>query len=128
MISTHWRLPHKPSQRDLRLFDVLGRQAADIIERSQSQIEMAERNELMQAITDNMSVGLVLLDINGCIELMNPAAEAITGHPLDSAKGRVWHDLVHDRHEDGTPFPRTECVVDVAAQTMQPIEGQENVF
>ena len=32
MISTHWRQPHQPSERDLRLFDVLARQAADLIE------------------------------------------------------------------------------------------------
>jgi signal transduction histidine kinase/CheY-like chemotaxis protein len=33
MISTHWRTPHEPAERDLRLLDVLARQAADIIER-----------------------------------------------------------------------------------------------
>ena len=36
MISTHWRQPHQPSERDLRLLDVLARQAADLIERSQA--------------------------------------------------------------------------------------------
>jgi hypothetical protein len=33
MISTHWRTPHKPSEKDLRLFDTLAMQAADLIER-----------------------------------------------------------------------------------------------
>jgi hypothetical protein len=28
MLSTHWRRPHRPSERDLRLIDVLARQAA----------------------------------------------------------------------------------------------------
>jgi two-component sensor histidine kinase len=37
MISTHWRKPHQPSERDLRLFDILVRQAADIIERKQAE-------------------------------------------------------------------------------------------
>lgn len=32
MISTHWRGQHRPSERDLRIFDVLARQAADLIE------------------------------------------------------------------------------------------------
>jgi signal transduction histidine kinase len=35
---------------------------------------------------------------------------------------------VHDRHEDGSPFPRSECVVDAAALNRQWISGQENVF
>jgi GAF domain-containing protein len=33
MISTHWRTPHQPSEGDFNLFDVLARQAADLIER-----------------------------------------------------------------------------------------------
>ena len=32
MISTHWRAPHQPSERQLRLLDVLARQAADLMD------------------------------------------------------------------------------------------------
>src|SRR5262249_15464939 len=35
MISTHWREPHQPVESVLRELDVLARQAADLIERSQ---------------------------------------------------------------------------------------------
>lgn len=34
MISTHWNQPHQPSERDLRLLDILARQAADLLERT----------------------------------------------------------------------------------------------
>jgi PAS domain S-box-containing protein len=37
MISTHWRELHQPSERDLRLWDILARQAADLIERKQAE-------------------------------------------------------------------------------------------
>lgn len=37
MISTHWRTPHQPSERDFGLFDILARQAADLIERSRQE-------------------------------------------------------------------------------------------
>src|SRR5262245_11348724 len=37
MISTHWASPHRPSERDLRLLDILARQAADLIERTQAE-------------------------------------------------------------------------------------------
>ena len=33
MITTHWSKPHRPSARDLRLLDILARQAADLLER-----------------------------------------------------------------------------------------------
>jgi two-component sensor histidine kinase len=37
MISTHWREPHQPTERELLLIDVLARQAADLIERKQNE-------------------------------------------------------------------------------------------
>ncbi len=43
MISTHWREPHAPSERELRLFDVLARQAADLIERSQAEARLRDK-------------------------------------------------------------------------------------
>jgi len=33
MISTHWHAPHAPSERELRMLDILVRQAADLMER-----------------------------------------------------------------------------------------------
>lgn len=47
MISTHWSRPHRPSEDALRLFDILARQAADLIERKQAQekLEIADRQK-----------------------------------------------------------------------------------
>jgi signal transduction histidine kinase len=42
MISTHWREPHQPSERDLRLLDILARQAADLIERRRTEEALRE--------------------------------------------------------------------------------------
>ena len=36
VISTQWKRPHQPSERDLRLLDILARQAADLIERKRA--------------------------------------------------------------------------------------------
>jgi len=44
VISTHWRQPHEPAERDLRLLDVLARQAADLIERAQSEAALQQAN------------------------------------------------------------------------------------
>jgi signal transduction histidine kinase/ActR/RegA family two-component response regulator len=37
MISTHWKQTHTPAERDLRLLDILARQAADLLERRQAE-------------------------------------------------------------------------------------------
>jgi signal transduction histidine kinase len=45
MISTHWRTPHRPTEEDFRFFDVLARQAADLIERSLAEAALRESDE-----------------------------------------------------------------------------------
>jgi len=42
MISTHWNRPHSPSERELRNFDLLARQAADILEQRQEERSIQE--------------------------------------------------------------------------------------
>ena len=45
MLSTHYRAPRRPAERDLRVLDLLARQAADWIER---RLIQAEREELLE--------------------------------------------------------------------------------
>ncbi|MEN0104963.1 MAG: ATP-binding protein [Pseudomonas sp.] len=55
MMSTHWNEPHQPSERDLRLLDILARQAADLLERTtaeeslrQAEAELRRLNETLE--------------------------------------------------------------------------------
>jgi PAS domain S-box-containing protein len=40
MLSTHWRAPHHPTERNLGLLDILARQAADLLERRRGEEAM----------------------------------------------------------------------------------------
>lgn len=51
MISTHWSYPHTPSERHLNLLDILARQAADLIERTQTAESLRESEERLRALT-----------------------------------------------------------------------------
>jgi GAF domain-containing protein len=42
MISTHWRVPHQHSAEDFRQFDILARQAADLIERCDRREQLSQ--------------------------------------------------------------------------------------
>lgn len=42
MISTHWCKPHQPSEDELRRFDVLARQAADLIDRTDAEAALRD--------------------------------------------------------------------------------------
>lgn len=51
MISTHWDHPHDPPERHLHLLDILARQAADLIERTQTTEALRESEERLLALT-----------------------------------------------------------------------------
>jgi signal transduction histidine kinase len=48
MISTHWSEPHQPSGRDLRMLDILARQAADLLERTKSEEALRDSEERLR--------------------------------------------------------------------------------
>ena len=50
MISTHWSEQHRPSERDLRIFDVLARQAADLIERRRTAEAALEKEQQLRVL------------------------------------------------------------------------------
>jgi PAS domain S-box-containing protein len=55
MISTHWRKPHQPSEHDLQLFDMLARQAADLIERSQTDESLRKSEERLRELAGKLN-------------------------------------------------------------------------
>lgn len=89
MISTHFKLPHRPSERELRVTDLYARQAAEMIERKRTDDERAKLIAHIDRLTDasrvmamgelttsiaheiNQPLGGVILNGNACIRWLN---------------------------------------------------------
>lgn len=56
MISTHWCSPYEPDENVIRLVDLLARQAADIIERKQSEEALRESEERYRALSEELKI------------------------------------------------------------------------
>jgi two-component sensor histidine kinase/CheY-like chemotaxis protein len=57
MISTHWVRPHRPSERDLRMLDILARPTADLIERKRAgETQRLLLNELNHRVKNTLAV------------------------------------------------------------------------
>jgi PAS domain S-box-containing protein len=99
MISTHWRTPHKPAESDMRLFDILARQAADLIERTQAE----EVRGRLAAIVESSSDAIVSKDLNGIVRSWNAGAEQLFGYTAQEAIGQPISMLIPPNHADEEP-------------------------
>ena len=88
MISTHWRKPHQPGDSDLLLFDVLARQAADLVERTQNEIALRRSEQELRDFLENASVGIHWVGPDGVIIWANRAELDLLGYSKEEYVGR----------------------------------------
>lgn len=95
MISTHWSKCYKASERQLRLLDVVARQAADLIVQKldaerlrQGEEKLKKQNELLEAVIENMNDALFIMDPEGRYIYQNKRAQDM-GYNLDEDNKQV---------------------------------------
>jgi len=88
MISTLWREPHRPASGDFDLFDVLARQAADLIERSQSERALRMSEERLRGVLNGMGEGFELLAPDFTILEHSREAFLLDGRSREEIVGR----------------------------------------
>jgi len=94
MISTHFSLPHRPAERDLRLLDLLARQAADYLERRRAEDELRSREEQLQTLFEATPLGVYLVDADFRIRQVNATALPVFGD-IPELVGRDFDEVIH---------------------------------
>ena len=95
MLSTHWRTPHHPTEEDFRLFDVLARQAADLIERTLAEEALRESEERFRLIANTAPVMIWMSGAEQEIAYLNQTWLDYTGRPLDAVLGHRHAEVLH---------------------------------
>jgi PAS domain S-box-containing protein len=106
MISTYWRRPHWPTEREFKPLETLARQAADLIERKEADRALRERRAQFQwlaSIVESSNDAIISKDIDGVITSWNKGAERIFGYLAEEAIGKPMTMLnpperVHEEH------------------------------
>jgi PAS domain-containing protein len=126
MISSHWRRPHTPSERDLRLLDILARQAADLIERKQGEQALRESERRLHEIIEAIPAAVYTTDADGRITFFNKAAVEFSGRVPELGTDS-WCVTWKLHNTDGTPLPHDQCPMAVALKEKRSVLGCEAV-
>ncbi|MBW4616459.1 MAG: response regulator [Desmonostoc vinosum HA7617-LM4] len=97
MFSTHWRIHHRPSDRQLRFLDLLARQAADLIERWQTEADLRQKNAILNVISESTPTLIYAKDREGRILMANASLLDAVGLPESEVLGRTSRDFHQPR-------------------------------
>ena len=89
---------------------------------------LRESEERFRSAMNSIAEGLFILDTEGRATFVNPPAEAMLGWSSAELLGKKVHDIIHRLHEDGTPFPSSECPVLKIVQSGREVRDYEDVF
>lgn len=79
----------------------------------------------LEAIAQNATLALFIMDEHQHCTYMNPSAEQLTGYSLAEVRGKPLHDYVHHTRPDGSPYPLEECPIDQAFPQRMREQGEE---
>ncbi|WP_176556104.1 PAS domain-containing protein [Rubellimicrobium rubrum] len=99
--------------------------AVDIHERHATEERLRETSRQLDAVLNNTTMAVFLMDDHQHCTFANAAAEALTGYRFEEMKGRPLHDVVHHTRPDGTHYPLEDCPIDRAFPENHHTQGEE---
>jgi PAS domain S-box-containing protein len=120
VLSTHFRWPHRPAERDLRLMDILARQTADLIERKKAEAALMASEARFRQLADTMPQMVWTARPDGYVDYYNERWYAFTGVAREVFGDASWAPYMHPDDlpeareayyaaiESGEPYSR-EC-------------------
>ena len=108
MMTTHFRQPHRPCERELRITDLYARLAAEIIERHLANEALRASEERFRSYFELGLIGAAVTSPTKGILEVNDEICRILGYPRDELLQKAWAELTHpdDLAEDERCFGR----------------------
>ncbi|BBA68799.1 Oxygen sensor histidine kinase NreB [Geobacter sulfurreducens] len=96
MLSTHYRSPRRPDERDLRLLDLLARLSTDIIERTRAKEALRDSESRFRRLIQMAPLPLCCADVSGTLLYVNDRFTRLFGYaPEDIPTQEEWWSRVY---------------------------------
>jgi PAS domain S-box-containing protein len=95
MLSTHFRQPHRPSERDQRLLDLHARHAADLVDRRRFEAALLQSEAQFRQLADSMPQIVWTARPDGYIDYYNERWYEYTGLPRGQYGLPSWEAILH---------------------------------
>jgi PAS domain S-box-containing protein len=92
VISTHFRFPHRPSERELRLTDLYARQAAELVEIKQAETRLREYEKVVEGLEEM----IVVVDREYRYVLANRSFLTYRGLEREDLIGRPSREMLNE--------------------------------
>ncbi|WP_244982523.1 PAS domain S-box protein [Croceicoccus marinus] len=97
----------------------------DISHQTKIMRDLGAASARLDAILNNTTMAVFMMDDRQHCSFMNKAAEEMTGYSFAETLGRPLHDVIHHHYPDGKPFPIEECAIDRAFPQHNQTRGEE---
>src|SRR5215471_1535281 len=94
VFSTHFRQPHRPDDRELRLLDLLAHQAVSFIERADADHALQAKEQQLQHITDHVATMIAQCSRDLRYVFVNKACADFIGRPAERIIGQLIVDVL----------------------------------
>ncbi len=92
-----------------------------------SRLGIASR-DVLEALLAHIADAVYLVDADGRIAFVNPAALTLLGYEEDELLGLDGHATLHHHHLDGRPYPAADCPILRARATRETVRGDGEAF
>ncbi|MCX7168893.1 MAG: CHASE domain-containing protein, partial [Proteobacteria bacterium] len=82
----------------------------------------------MRLLLESTGEGIYGIDINGDCTFINGAAARMLGYEVAEMLGKNMHQVIHQRHVDGSPYAAEDCPIYHALQSGQHYRVEDEVF
>ncbi|HEV2689166.1 MAG TPA: CHASE3 domain-containing protein, partial [Bryobacteraceae bacterium] len=97
-------------------------------QRRESERLIAQQLAFTRAISTSLGEGVYVVDRQGRLNFMNPAAERALGWREAELGGRNMHDAIHHHHADGSVYPAPQCPILSVIQAGEPYANDDDLF